>query len=230
MLYTFHNLLSPTDLADIRQALTRASAQGHWEDGAHSAGAQARAVKNNQQLPHDCRTAEQVRTRVLAALEQHAGFFSAALPLRVFPPRINRYTGGANHYGVHVDNAIRSLGNGQRVRTDLSCTVFLNDPSDYDGGELTIHDTFGTHAIKLPAGSAVLYPGSSLHEVRPVTRGERLACFFWIESLVRSDEQRRLLHELDTQLLNLRTRDGESTEAVALTGVYHNLLRLWAQT
>jgi len=230
MLYTFNNLLSRDELTDIRQALAQASADGTWEDGAHSAGPQARSVKNNQQLPHDCPAAERVRAHVLAALDQHAGFFSAALPLRVFPPRVNRYADGANHYGVHVDNAIRTLGNGQRVRTDLSCTVFLNDPTDYDGGELTIHDTFGSHAVKLPAGSAVLYPGSSLHEVSPVTRGERLACFFWIESLVRSDEQRRLLHELDTQLLSLRTRDGESPEAVALTGVYHNLLRLWAQT
>lgn len=230
MLYTLHNVLSDADLHDIQQALAQASDQGAWEDGAHSAGPQARTVKRNQQLPHDCPAADRVRTLVVAALEQHAGFFSAALPLRVFPPRVNRYAGDANHYGVHVDNAIRSLGNGQRLRTDLSCTVFLNDPADYDGGELTIHDTFGTHAVKLPAGSAVLYPGSSLHEVQPVTRGERLACFFWIESLVRSDEQRRLLHELDTQLLSLRARDGESPEAVALTGLYHNLLRLWAQT
>lgn len=157
-------------------------------------------------------------------------FFSAALPKKIFTPRINRYAGASNHYGNHIDNAIRLLPNGQRVRTDLSCTVFLNPPEDYDGGELTVADTYGEQCVKLPAGHAVLYPGTSLHQVKPVTRGQRVACFFWIESMVRSDEQRRLLFDMDMALLRLRQTHGESAEAVALTGTYHNLLRMWAHT
>jgi PKHD-type hydroxylase len=157
-------------------------------------------------------------------------FFTAALPKKIFTPRVNRYGGDANAYGEHIDNAIRLLPDGQQVRTDVSCTVFLSDPADYDGGELTVADTYGTRGVKLPAGHAVLYPGTSLHQVRPVTRGERLACFFWVQSLVRSDEQRRLLYELDMNLLSLRQRHGESAQTTALTGTYHNLLRLWADT
>jgi PKHD-type hydroxylase len=148
----------------------------------------------------------------------------------VFTPRVNRYRGSRNHYGSHIDNAVRVLPDGQRVRTDISCTVFLSEPDEYDGGELTIHDTYGTKQVKLPAGSAVIYPGTSLHEVTPVTRGARIASFLWIESMVRSDEQRRLLFELDMNLLKLRERHGETQETTALTGVYHNLLRQWAST
>jgi len=148
----------------------------------------------------------------------------------VFTPRINRYGGVTNHYGNHIDNAIRLLPSGQRVRTDVSCTVFLSDPGDYDGGELTVADTYGEQRVKLPAGHAVLYPGTSLHQVQPVTRGERLACFFWVESLVRSDEQRRLLYDMDLALLALRQQHGESPHTTALTGTYHNLLRMWADT
>lgn len=157
-------------------------------------------------------------------------FFSAALPKRVFTPRVNRYAGGSNYYGNHIDNAIRALPNGSKVRTDLSCTVFLNHPEDYEGGELTVLDTYGEKSVKLAAGDAVLYPGTSLHQVKPVTRGERQACFLWIESMVRSDEQRRLLFELDMNLLSLRQQHGETAEATVLTGVYHNLLRMWANT
>jgi PKHD-type hydroxylase len=167
---------------------------------------------------------------VLGALDRSALFFSAALPLKVFTPRVNRYSGASNHYGAHIDNAVRVLPSGERVRTDVSCTVFLSDPADYDGGELTVHDTFGTQQLKLPAGHAVLYPGTSLHEVRPVTRGARVACFFWVQSLVRSDEQRRLLFDMDMALLRLRQQHGESAETTALTGTYHNLLRLWSET
>jgi PKHD-type hydroxylase len=152
------------------------------------------------------------------------------LPKRVFTPRINRYSGRANHYGNHIDNAIRLLPGGHHVRTDVSCTVFLSDPDDYDGGKLTVTDTYGEHRVKLPAGHAVIYPGTSLHQVQPVTRGARLAAFLWVESMIRSDEQRRLLHELDMNLLQLRQRHGETDETTALTGTYHNLLRMWADT
>jgi PKHD-type hydroxylase len=226
MLLTLPNLLSPDELARA-QALLR---DAPWADGANSAGVQARQVKNNQQLPHDSAAATAIRQLVLGALDRSALFFSAALPLKVFTPRVNRYSGASNHYGPHIDNAVRVLPSGERVRTDVSCTVFLSDPADYDGGELTVHDTFGTQQLKLPAGHAVLYPGTSLHEVRPVTRGARVACFFWVQSLVRSDEQRRLLFDMDMALLRLRQQHGESAETTALTGTYHNLLRLWSET
>lgn len=226
MLLTFPHVLQPAELADIQTLL----AQAPWEEGLHSAGPQARPVKNNQQLPHVCAAAQHIRAQVLAGLDRIPDFFSATLPLKVFPPRINRYSVTHSHYGAHIDNAVRLLPDGQRVRTDISCTVFLNPPDDYDGGELIIHDRYGPQRVKLPAGSAVVYPGTSLHEVSPVTRGERLACFFWIQSMVRSDEQRQLLHELDTQLQALRQQHGESAPTTALTGVYHNLLRQWSET
>lgn len=226
MILTLPDLLTPHDVQTARKLLADAA----WGDGRDSAGPQARAVKNNQQLPHDCEAATRIRVLVLAALERNPTFFAAALPKKIFTPRVNRYSGAANAYGDHIDNAIRLLPDGDRVRTDLSCTVFLSDPEAYDGGELTVADTYGTRGIKLPAGHAVLYPGTSLHQVTPVTRGERLACFFWVESLVRGDEQRRLLFELDVALMRLRQRHGECAETTALTGTYHNLLRLWADT
>jgi len=226
MLLTLPDLLTSDEVRTARDLL----ADAPWGDGRDSAGPQARRVKNNQQLPHGCEAATRIRALVLAALERSPAFFTAALPRKIFTPRINRYSGEANAYGDHIDNAIRLLPDGQRVRTDVSCTVFLSDPAAYDGGELTVADTYGTRGVKLPAGHAVLYPGTSLHQVTPVTRGERLACFFWVESLVRSDEQRRLLYELDMNLLSLRQRHGESAETTALTGTYHNLLRLWADT
>lgn len=226
MILTLPDLIDAANLRTVRALLHNAP----WQDGRESAGAQARRVKNNQQLPHDCAAAEHIRTLVLERLQKQALFFSAALPKRIFTPRVNRYGGAHNAYGAHVDGAVRMLPDGQRVRTDLSCTVFLSDPADYDGGELCIADTFGTHAIKLPAGHAVLYPGSSVHEVRPVTRGERMAVFFWVESMVRRDDHRRLLFEMDMALTALRTRHGESAETTALAGSYHNLLRLWADT
>ena len=230
MLLTLPDILSVDELVKAKALLVNAP----WADGRESAGPQAHGVKNNQQLPHDSEAAQAIRHMVLAGLNRSALFFSAALPLRIFTPRINRYAGQSNHYGNHVDNAIRlkDMGQGQTdyVRTDLSCTVFLNDPADYDGGELTVSDTYGTRGVKLPAGHAVLYPGTSLHQVTPVTRGERLACFFWVQSMVRSDEQRRLLFELDMNLLALRQQHGETAETTALTGTYHNLLRMWAET
>ena len=226
MVLTLPDLLDAATLAEIHALLAAAP----WADGRESAGSQARQVKNNQQLPHDCPQAQRIRSLVLAALDRHPGFLSAALPKRVFTPRVNRYGGETNAYGAHVDGAIRLLPEGQRVRTDISCTVFLSDPAGYDGGELCITDALGQPCFKLPAGHAVLYPGTHVHEVRPVTRGERLAVFFWVESLVRSDEQRHLLHTLDLALTALRQRHGDSAETTRLTAVYHNLLRQWADT
>jgi PKHD-type hydroxylase len=227
MLITIENVLSPEELAQARKLLEAAT----WEDGKPGAGEQARAVKNNQQLPHDCLAARSVRAMVLQALERSPTFFSATLPKRIFPPRLNRYGDATNAYGLHVDGAVRYMpGSAQRVRTDIACTLFLSDPETYDGGELCMADTFGEHSVKLPAGHLVVYPGTSLHQVKPVSRGQRLACFFWIESMVRSDEQRHLLHTLDMNLLQLRQQRGETTETTALTGVYHNLLRMWADT
>ena len=227
MLLHIPEVLTGPALARARALL----AAGRWSDGRATAGAQAARVKNNEQLAAGSAELAELQSIVLGALERHALFFSAALPKRVLPPQFNRYGGSANTYGAHVDQAIRYHPDGvQRVRTDLSCTLFLADPADYDGGELVIQDTFGTPRIKLPAGDLVLYPGTSVHRVEPVIRGHRLASFFWIESLVRSDEQRRLLHDMDMALMRLRARHGESDEAVALTGTYHNLLRQWADT
>ena len=227
MLLHIPEVLTGATLARARALLAAA----RWSDGRATAGVQAAKVKNNEQLAAGSAELAELQSIVLGALERHALFFSAALPKRVLPPLFNRYGGSANTYGAHVDQAIRYHPDGvQRVRTDLSCTLFLADPADYDGGELVIQDTFGTPRIKLPAGDLVLYPGTSVHRVEPVTRGFRLASFFWIESLVRSDEQRRLLHDMDMALVRLRARHGESDEAVALTGTYHNLLRQWADT
>lgn len=227
MLLQIPDLLTPDEVRQARQALVGAP----WADGRDSAGPQAAQVKNNQQLPHDCDAATAIRQLVLRGVERHPLFLTAALPKKVFTPRVNRYGGDTPFYGAHVDNAIRFRADtGERVRTDVSCTVFLADPADYDGGELLVQDTYGARGVKLPAGHAVLYPGTSIHQVTPVTRGCRLACFFWIESMVRSDEQRRLLFELDMSLMRLRERHGETDEAVSLTGTYHNLLRMWADT
>lgn len=230
MLLTIPDILSTDELAAAR----RLCDQADWSDGRESAGPQARGVKNNEQLPHDSEAALRIREMVLGGLNRSPLFLSAALPLRIFTPRVNRYGGTANAYGEHVDNSVRLMlgehGAMQPVRTDISCTVFLNDPGEYDGGELALRDTFGTHAVKLPAGQAVLYPGTSVHQVTPVTRGRRLACFFWVQSMVRDGERRRLLFDMDMALLALRARHGESAETTALTGTYHNLLRQWAET
>ncbi len=227
MLLHLPDLLSADEVSHAQQLLKDAP----WSDGRKGTGELARQVKNNEQLDHDCEIARAIREIVLRSLDRNPTFFSAVLPKKVFPPRVNRYGGDTNYYGNHIDGSVRYMpGSGQRLRTDVSCTVFLSDPADYDGGELTIADTYGEQTVKLPAGHAVLYPGTSLHQVKPVTRGHRVACFFWIESLVRSDEQRRMLYELDMNLLALRRRHGDSDETVALTGVYHNMLRMWADT
>ena len=223
------NLLTPEELAQARALLTAEGAP--WIDGRRSAGAQAAQVKNNRQLAQDWPGAGTLRALVRAALQRDALFLSAALPRRIFNPLFNRYEGAANHYGAHVDNAVlHAREPEQQVRADLSCTLFLAAPEDYEGGELVVHGTWGPQAVKLPAGDAVLYPSTAVHEVRPVTRGARLASFFWVESMVRSSEQRRLLFELDMALLQLRQRHGESPETTRLTGTYHNLLRMWAST
>jgi PKHD-type hydroxylase len=224
MLLTFPLL----DAAELRQA-ERLLAQADWTDGRSTAGAQAVQVKNNQQLDSQSEPARALQSLVMRALDRSPRFLAAALPGKLFPPHFNRYTGETNHYGPHVDGAVRFLENGSRIRTDLSCTVFLSEPDSYEGGELVIHEAQGERNIKLRAGHAVLYPGTSVHEVRAVRRGVRLAAFFWVESMVRSAEQRQLLLELDDALTQLRA-EGETPATVALTGTYHNLLRMWAQT
>ncbi|PXW96133.1 PKHD-type hydroxylase [Sphaerotilus hippei] len=234
MLLHLKNVLTPTVLRQARALV----ADADWIDGRRTAGGQAVGVKHNEQLAATSEVAQALQTLVLQALEGHAAFFSAALPRKVFNPLFNRYAagegaeGGPHHYGNHVDSAVmHSRRQGERVRTDLSCTLFLADPDEYDGGELVIEDTFGPRRVKLPAGDAVLYPGTSVHRVEPVTRGARVASFFWIESMVRSDEQRRLLHDMDQALMHLRATVGETDPGVVgLTGTYHNLLRLWADT
>lgn len=227
MLLKIPQVLDAAGLARARELLVAAS----WVDGRTTAGTQAAQVKNNQQVQPGGEAHRALQVLVLQSLEQHPAFFSATLPKRVLPPRFNRYAGAANTYGDHVDQAVRYLpGGSQRVRTDISCTLFLSEPADYDGGELVVQDTFGEQRVKLAAGDLVVYPGTSVHRVEPVTRGARLASFFWIESMVRSDEQRRLLYEMDLSLMKLRGELGETAELVRLTGTYHNLLRMWADT
>ena len=228
MLIHLKNVLTPEEL---RQARALLGDDAPWVDGRTSAGGQAVAQKANRQLAQESAQAAKLQAVVLAALRRDPVFFSAALPRRIFNPLFNRYDPEAPRYGPHVDGAVlHSRATQEWVRTDISCTLFLADPAEYDGGELSVQDTFGSRRVKLPAGDAVLYPGTSVHEVPPVTRGARLASFFWIESMVRSDERRRLLFDLDMNLLKLRERHGETADATALTGIYHNLLRQWAST
>ncbi len=228
MLLHLNNLLT-TDELQTAQSLLGEDAP--WIDGRSSAGAQALTQKNNEQLSQDSDHAQRLQALILNALKRDAMFFSAALPRKIFNPLFNRYQGDSNFYGPHVDSAVmHSKSTQEWVRSDVSCTVFLSDPASYDGGELLVQDTYGSRGVKLAAGDAVLYPGTSIHQVTPVTRGQRVASFFWIESMVRSDEQRRTLFELDMNLLKLRAQLGETPETTALTGVYHNLLRQWANT
>jgi PKHD-type hydroxylase len=224
MLLHVPGVLNAAALARCREIVAGA----HWADGRITAGSQSGQVKNNLQLPEDSDASRAARAIVLAALAKSALFFAAALPKRIFPPLFNRYGGTANAFGNHIDNAVRSSTAGERFRTDVSATLFLVDPENYDGGELIIEGAFGEQRLKLSAGDLVLYPASSVHRVEPVTRGVRLASFFWIESMVREDERRRLLFELDMSILALRESAGDTPEAVRLTGCYHNLLRMWA--
>ena len=196
--------------------------------GRVTAGHQSSGVKDNVQLPEDHPVARELGDMILEALQRNALFVSAALPLRVFPPLFNCYRGGQS-FGNHVDNAIRQIsGTPLRIRTDLSATLFFAEPEDYDGGELVVEDTYGVHSVKLPAGHVVLYPATSLHHVRPVTRGARLASFFWIQSMLRDDADRTLLFDLDTAIQRLTIDLPQHPAAVQLTAVYHNLLRRWA--
>lgn len=227
MLIDVPDVLTPEELSELRRILHRAP----WADGRITAGTQSAQVKNNQQLPENSAEAEAARAIVLTALNRNALFFTASLPKTIFPPLFNRYSGANNAFGNHIDNAVRTVtATGQRVRTDVSCTLFLSDPESYDGGELVIEDSFGSRVVKLPAGHMVVYPSSSVHRVAPVTRGERVASFFWLESLVREDHQRRMLFDLDMAVLDLRQTLGETDAVVRLTGCYHNLLRQWSTT
>jgi PKHD-type hydroxylase len=226
MLLHVPGVLDPAALARCREIVAGAP----WADGRITAGSQSGLVKNNRQLPEDGEAARAARAIVLAALGQSALFFTAALPKRIFPPLFNRYEGAANAFGDHIDNAVRTVSaTGQLVRTDISATLFLSAPEDYDGGDLVIEGAFGAQRVKLPAGDLVLYPASSVHRVEPVTRGARLASFFWIESMVREDARRRLLFDMDMAILSLREAGGDTPETVRLTGCYHNLLRMWSE-
>jgi len=217
------------DAEQVRQVRARLEA-ARWEDGRATVGPQGARVKRNRQLRADDPLAVELGTRVREAVLRHPMFFAAALPLHVLPPLFNRYEEGGE-YGMHVDGAVmRRLGSEQPLRSDVSSTLFLSDPEDYDGGELIVADTYGEHAVKLPAGDLVVYAASSLHQVTPVTRGTRLASFFWTQSMVRSDAQRTMLFELDRNIQSLRAAHGDSSEVKALTGHYHNLLRMWAET
>jgi PKHD-type hydroxylase len=200
-----------------------------WGDGRMTAGHQSALAKANRQLPQDDGTARELSSEVLRALERNARFVSGTLPLHVYPPLFNRYEAGMS-FGGHVDNAIRHIpGTPHRVRTDISATVFLSEPGEYDGGELVIEDTFGTHSVKLPAGDMVVYPSSSVHRVLPVTRGARTAAFFWIQSMIRDDGDRRLLFNLDTSIQQLTLSGANADTVIQLTACYHNLLRRWGE-
>lgn len=219
-------VLDAGELAEMRAALEVAN----WQDGRATAGHQSAQAKRNRQLAEDDPLARDLSSTVLGALGRSPTFFAGALPRRIFPPLFNAYSEGES-FGLHVDNAIRydrSTGSAQALRTDLSATLFLGDPDSYDGGELVIEDSFGKHSVKLPAGDLVLYPGGSLHEVMPVTRGTRVASFFWVQSLVRAETQRRILFDLDVAIQQLTAREPAAPERVSLTGVYHNLLRAWS--
>ncbi len=224
MLIQIPDVLTRQQVADSRRMLDAAA----WIDGNVTAGHQSRRAKNNMQLAEDDAVALQLGDVVLEALQSNPLFVSAALPGKIFPPLFNRYAGGQN-FGTHVDNAIRQVsGTEHRVRTDLSATLFFSDPDEYEGGELVVEDNYGVQRVKLPAGSMILYPASSLHHVTPVTTGARVASFFWVQSMVRDDGQRTLLFDLDSSIQRLAAESPGHPSVIQLTGVYHNLLRRWA--
>ena len=226
MLLQVPGVLSKGQVREIRALIDAAD----WIDGAATAGHQSAGVKDNAQLPEGSPTARAAGETVLGALDANPLFVAGALPARIYPPLFNRYAGG-QAFGNHVDNAIRPLkGTDFRIRTDLSATLFLSEPDTYDGGELVIEDTYGLHEVKLAAGDMILYPASSLHRVAPVTRGVRVASFFWVQSLVRDDARRTLLLDIDLAVRSLSQKAGPQDDAiVSLTGAYHNLLRMWAE-
>ena len=225
MMVHIPGVLSPEQVAECRQLLQ----QAQWIDGKATAGFQSAMTKDNMQLPQDSVQARQMGELILQALSRNPLFISAALPSKVFPPLFNCYQGGQS-FGLHVDNAVREVpATGERIRTDLSATLFFTCPDEYDGGELLVEDTYGAHSVKLPAGDMILYPSTSLHRVSPVTRGARVCSFFWLQSMVRDDGQRSLLFDLDSSIQQLNRELGAGhSSSVQLTGVYHNLLRRWA--
>lgn len=226
MLMHIPEVLDKEQVAGIRAALEGAE----WTDGRQTVGPQGAKVKRNLQLPDASPLRRELGDRVVAALNRHPLYHAAALPLRTLSPRFNRYEGGGE-YGFHIDGAVMSTGLGDtHVRSDISCTLFLSEPEEYDGGELIVSDTYGEHEVKLPAGDAIVYPSSSLHRVTPVTRGARIASFFWVQSMVRDDGARRLLLEMDTAIRTLSASGADQASILQLTGVYHNLLRRWAET
>jgi PKHD-type hydroxylase len=225
MLVHIPDVLTAEQVAFARQRLDAAQ----WIDGRVTAGHQSAQVKRNRQLPEDHEVSLELGDMILDALQRNALFVAAALPLHVFPPLFNRYEGGES-FGSHVDNAIRQIaGTPHRIRTDLSATLFFSRPDEYDGGELMVEDTYGAHSVKLPAGHMVLYPSTSLHHVRPVTRGARIASFYWLQSMVRDDAQRSLLFDMDTAIQRIAGEAPQHPSVLQLTGVYHNLLRHWAE-
>jgi PKHD-type hydroxylase len=227
MLLSIPQVLTKDQVAHFRRRL----AEAEWVDGAITAGKQSSSVKHNMQVPEGSPIAVELGDIVVEALGAAPLFVSAALPLRTFPPLFNRYEGG-EHFGAHIDNAIRPVrGTYVRLRTDVSCTLFLSEPEDYDGGELVIEDAYGAQEVKLPAGDMVLYPANSLHQVHPVTKGARVASFFWVQSMVRDDGQRELLFDLDQSIQGHAMEHGlDHPTTVKLTGIYHNLIRRWADT
>jgi PKHD-type hydroxylase len=226
MLLHIPEVLTKEQVAGMRRAMEAAE----WTDGRQTVGPQGAQVKRNLQLPDASSLRRELGNIVVAALARHPLYHAAALPRRTLSPRFNRYEGGGE-YGFHIDGAVMSTGDSDiQVRSDISCTLFLSEPGEYDGGELIVSDTYGEHEVKLPAGDAIVYPSSSLHKVTPVTRGARIASFFWVQSLVRDDSARRLLLELDTTIRNLSASAADQASILQLTGVYHNLLRRWAET
>ena len=225
MMLHIPEVLTRDQVSRMRRALDDAD----WSDGRATVGVQGAQVKRNRQLPETSPLAVELGSVILAALASHAMYISAALPLRTVPPLFNSYAGG-EHYGAHVDGAVRNVpGSALPLRTDLSCTLFLAAPEEYEGGELVVMDTYGTHEVKLPAGDLILYPSSSVHKVEPVTRGVRVCSFFWVQSMVRDDARRAMLTELDQTIQRLRQQIGDSGDVVSLTSHYHNLLRMWAE-
>ena len=227
MLVRVASVLTAAEVAEARRVLAAAP----WVDGRLTAGEQSAHAKNNRQLPERTQETQALQGIVMRGLERNPTFISAALPKQVSPPLFNRYGESANSFGSHVDSSVRYLPDGRGIRTDIACTLFLSGSDEYDGGELVVEDTFGDQRVKFEAGDLVCYPASSVHRVEPVTRGVRFASYFWIQSMVRSDDQRRLLFDMDRSLMHLRSTVGETDIAViGLTATYHNLLRMWVDT
>ena len=224
MILAIPDILTGAELGEARAQLEATE----WIDGKATAGHQGARVKDNQQLARDNPIADEVGARIIAALHKNPLFVSAALPLHILPPMFNRYSSGQT-FGTHVDGSIRTLPTGQRIRTDLSCTLFFGNPEEYDGGELIIEDTYGEKSVKLPARHLILYPSTSLHRVTPVTRGTRLCAFFWLQSMIRDDTRRTLLFDMDIGIQRVATDQPDHAGVIQLTGVYHNLLRQWAE-